>query len=86
MRAIGKHIIIMEEVGGQAATKSGILLSADDTEQLRYKRGVVVKEGSEVTAISEGDTIYYDRRAGHSLLVGDDMYTVIVERDVVAVV
>ena len=38
MRAIGKHIII-QPVQAEAKTKSGILLSADDTEQLRYKRG-----------------------------------------------
>lgn len=84
MRAIGKHVII-QPVQAEAKTKSGILLSADDTEQLRYKRGVVVVEGSEVSAIKKGDEIYYDKRSGHSLIIGDDTYVVIVERDVVAV-
>jgi co-chaperonin GroES (HSP10) len=84
MRPIGKHIII-RTIDEEITTKSGILLSAEDTEQLRYKRGFVVKAGSDVSVISEGDEIYYDKRAGYSMIIGNESYTVIVEKDVVVV-
>jgi len=66
-------------------TKAGLLLSSEDANQLRYKKGVVIKPGSDVGVIKEGDLIYYDKRAGFSMLIKDDVFTVIQERDVVVV-
>tara|TARA_R110000751_G_scaffold168156_1_gene273992 strand:- start:579 stop:836 length:258 start_codon:yes stop_codon:yes gene_type:complete len=84
MRPIGKHIVI-KTIEEEITTNSGILLSAEDAEQLRYKKGVVVMEGSDVLAISSGDTIYYEKRAGYSMIIENESYTVIVEKDVVVV-
>ena len=38
MKAIGKFILI-HEIKEQQITESGILLTADDTNQQRYKKG-----------------------------------------------
>ena len=84
MKPIGKHIVI-ESIEEKIKTDSGLLLSAADASELRYKRGKVVKPGTEVEVIKEGDEIYYDKRAGFTMIIEDRHLTVILERDVVIV-
>tara|TARA_R100000278_G_scaffold123117_1_gene111352 strand:+ start:1740 stop:1997 length:258 start_codon:yes stop_codon:yes gene_type:complete len=84
MKPIGKYIVI-NEIKEEVKTQSGILLSGDDVDKIRYKKGTVVKPGTEVTKINEGDTIYYDTRAGYSMFIEDVQYTIIRENDVVVV-
>lgn len=85
MIPIGKNIII-KSIEEEIETKSGLLLSAEDTSQLRYKKGLVIKSGTDVDTIKEGDSIYYDKRAGHTMILNEDKYTLIQERDVVIVI
>ncbi len=84
MKPIGKYIVI-NEIKEEVKTQSGILLSGDDVDKIRYKKGTVVKPGTEVTKINEGDTIYYDTRAVYSMCIEDVQYTIIRENDVVVV-
>tara|TARA_R100001440_G_scaffold48865_2_gene68722 strand:+ start:694 stop:951 length:258 start_codon:yes stop_codon:yes gene_type:complete len=84
MKPIGKYIVI-KTIEEEIKTKSGLLLSSEDANQLRYKKGLVVKPGSDVSVIKEKDNIYYDKRAGFSLLIKEQIYTIIQERDVVVV-
>ena len=63
MKPIGTNIVI-KTIEEEIKTSSGLLLSSDDANQLRYKKGIIVKPGTEVTVINEGDEIYYDKRAG----------------------
>ena len=84
MKPIGKYILI-NAVEEEIETSSGLLLSAEESNQLRYKKGFVVEPGSDVTVINKGDTIYYDRRAGYTMMIGSDSYTLIAEKDVVVV-
>lgn len=84
MKPIGKYIVI-NEIKEEVKTQSGILLSGDDVDKMRYKKGVVVKPGTEVTKINDGDIIYYDTRAGYSMFIEDVQYTIIRENDVVVV-
>ncbi len=84
MTPIGKNIVI-KTIDEEIKTTSGLLLSAEDASQFRYKKGQVVKPGNEVDVISEGDMIYYDKRSGYTMLIHDEPYTIISERDVVVV-
>jgi len=84
MQPIGKYIVI-NKVEEEVKTQSGILLSAEDVASMRYQKGKVIKPGTLVDAIKENDMIYYDKTAGHSMLINDKTYTVISERDVVVV-
>ena len=84
MKPIGKYIVI-KKIEEELKTKSGLLLSAQDASGFRYKKGEVIKEGTDVDVIKNGDTIYYDGSAGHQMLINDNPYTVITERDVVVV-
>ena len=40
---------------------------------------------TDVTVINNGDTIQYDKRAGYTMLIEDEPYTIIQEKDVVLV-
>lgn len=84
MRAIGKNIVI-SNVDEEVKTASGLVLSGEDTNQLRYKRGKVITPGTEVKSISEGDEIYYDKAQSYTMIINDEQFTIIQERDVVVV-
>ncbi len=84
MKPINKYIII-KEIKEELKTSTGLLLSAEDSDKFRYKKGEVIAPGTEVTVINKGDKVYYDKRAGHSMLVNDNPVTIILERDVVVV-
>jgi len=84
MKPIGKNIVI-KTIDEEIKTASGLLLSAEDANQLRYKKGIIVKIGTDVTAIDEGSEIYYDKRAGYTMLIKNEAYTIIRESDIVVV-
>jgi len=84
MRPIGKNIVI-KTVEEEIKTNSGLLLSAEDTKSLRYKKAIVVAVGSDVSVIKNGEKIQYDKRAGYTMLIKDEQFTIIQEKDVVLV-
>jgi co-chaperonin GroES (HSP10) len=84
MKAIGKNIVI-KSINEEVKTSSGLILSGEDTNQLRYKRGTVVTPGTEVSNIKECDEIYYDKAQSYTMIINDDQFTIIQERDVVLV-
>ena len=45
----------------------------------------VVKPGTDVSIINEGDRIYFDKRQSYTMMINGEQYTVIQERDVVVV-
>ncbi|MCP4437687.1 MAG: hypothetical protein GY810_01975, partial [Aureispira sp.] len=57
MKPIGKNIII-KTIEEEIKTSSGLLLSSEDANQLRYKKGVIIKSGTEVSVLDEGDFIF----------------------------
>jgi|TARA_R110002124_G_scaffold171801_1_gene339496 co-chaperonin GroES (HSP10) len=85
MQPIGKYIAV-KPIDEEIKTKSGLLLSAQDADDFRYKKGKVIKPGSDVKVIKVDDLIYYDKSAGHSMLVNNESMTIIEERNVVIVI
>tara|TARA_R110000765_G_scaffold383833_1_gene475274 strand:- start:952 stop:1209 length:258 start_codon:yes stop_codon:yes gene_type:complete len=84
MKPIGKYIVV-KKIKEELKTESGLLLSAQDAESFRYRKAEVIKEGTDVNVINSGDIIYYDSGAGHEMLIQENPYTVIQERDIVVV-
>lgn len=84
MKPIGKYIAVIN-IDEEITTSSGIVLSGEDANQLRYKKATVVKPGTDVTVIAEGDVVYYDKGHGFTMLIGEQQYTIIRETDVVVV-
>ena len=54
MQAIGKYIII-KTIEEEITTKSGLLLSSEETSKLRYRKGEVLNVGTDVSHLKEGD-------------------------------
>ena len=57
-----------------AATKGGLLLAEKQREDIRYIKASVISPGEEATkaGLLEGDLIYYDRHAGHTIEIEGD--------------
>lgn len=85
MKAIGKYIVITEIKEDLKKTTGGLLLAESHREDIRYRTAVVNSIGTSVSGIEEGDTIWYDRHAGHGIEIEDELFSVIQERDVVIV-
>ena len=84
MQPIGKYIVI-KNVDETIKTESGLILSGEDANQFRYRRGLVVVPGTDVTKIMEGDELYYDKNHSFTMMINDMQYTIISEKDVVVV-
>jgi len=84
MKPIGKYIIVAQ-VDENVKTESGLMLSGEDMNQFRYKRGVVIEPGTDVNNILKGDKIYYDKAQSFTMMIGAFQYTILREADVVVV-
>jgi|TARA_R110001632_G_scaffold186606_1_gene306971 co-chaperonin GroES (HSP10) len=85
MKAIGKNLII-QKISEEVTTESGLLLSNEDVQDMRYHKGKVTLPGSDVSEfIKSGDEIYYDSRQSYTLVIDGEYCTIIQERDVVVV-
>lgn len=84
MKVLNKFLIV-ERIADKSENKSGLIMTMEDKRELRYNKAVVVSVGSLVSGISETDEIYFDKAAGHDVLIGDTRFTVIQEKDVVCV-
>jgi len=85
MRPIGKYIVV-KDIQEEIRTQSGLILSGEDTNQLRYKRAEVVATGTDVDVIDELDELYYDKSHSFTMLIDNEQFTIISERDVVVVI
>lgn len=85
MQPINKYIVITP-IDEQVKSDMGLIMSGADVAKMRYKKAKIVKVGTEVNSVKDGYTIYYDKNAGFSMMVGDQTYTVIMEKDVIVVV
>ena len=84
MQAVGKYIVLTE-IEEQQKTDSGILLTSEDSNRLRYKKGIIIIPGTDVDVVEEGNIVYYDRNAGHKMMLNEEVVTIILERDIVVV-
>lgn len=86
MKAVGKYIVIKPIEEKQKETKSGLILTEKNREDVRYRKALVEIVGDEVKGINKKDIVYYDRHAGFTLEIGSDIKTIIKEYDIVVVV
>jgi chaperonin GroES len=85
MKAIGKNLVIQKVKEGTTATKGGLLLAENQREDIRYVEAKVLYIGDEVVGVKEGDSIFFDRHAGHKIEPDKEIYHIIKLGDVVVV-
>lgn len=84
MKPIGKYIVV-KDINEETKTESGLVLSGEDLNQMRYRKAIVVMPGTDVSVIDAGDVVYYDKGHSFTMVVGDSPVTIIREADVVVV-
>lgn len=85
MKAIGYYLIVEKEKQGSQKTEGGLLIAENAREDIRYAKASVISAGADIVGIKAGDSIYYDRHAGHSIELEDKVYNVIKSQDVVVI-
>jgi len=84
MKVLNKYILA-QKVAEQKQTKSGLLLTGEDSSEMRYHKATVFDVGIQVTGIQYGDTILYDKVNSHDVLINETRYVILQEKDVVVV-
>lgn len=85
MKPVNKYIFVRPS-SEREETKSGLLLSAEQQNQMRYGKGIVEEFGELVKVINKGDEVYFDKRRAFTLLIKGERYTVITEQDLIVVI
>jgi len=85
MKTVGKNLIIQKIKEGVKETKGGLLLAENQREDIRYIEAKVIKIGDEIVGVKEGDSIFFDRHAGHKIEYDKQIYHIIKITDVVVV-
>ena len=85
MRAVGYFIVIDEIKESVKKTDGGLLLTDAHTQDIRYVKGKVKSVGTMVKGVEDGETVLYDRVAGHGVEIDNQFYKVIQERDIALV-
>ena len=84
MKAIN-HYIIVDKIKTEPKKVAGLIMTDDTDVDNRYLRASIISTGNLVEGLKAGDTIYYDKHAGHAISWEDDLYQVIRAQDVVLV-
>ena len=84
MRVLSKYLLV-KRVNEQKQTKTGLLLTGSDSNDMRYHKAVVHSVGDNITGINPGDIILYDKVQSHEIILDNERYTIIQEKDVVCV-
>ena len=84
MQAVNNYIII-DPIKEKVKEEEGLLIMDQHVDDIRYLKANVISTGNLTEGIIVGDTIYYDRRAGHGIEYDNNLYQVIKQQDVVLV-
>jgi co-chaperonin GroES (HSP10) len=84
MQAVNYYIVV-ENIKVEPKKVGGLILTEKTDTDNRYIKAKILSIGNLVKGVGKGDVVYYDKHAGHSIQVKDDLYKVIQVGDVVLV-
>tara|TARA_Y100001973_G_C5119234_1_gene291810 strand:+ start:227 stop:484 length:258 start_codon:yes stop_codon:yes gene_type:complete len=84
MKAIN-YFIVIRKIKEGAKKVAGLELTENQNSDVRYLKAEVISVGDKIDTIKKGDTIRYDKHAGHGIEWNEDLYHVINLGDVVIV-
>ena len=85
MKAVGNNLIIQKVEENITKSEGGLLLNKNDRADIRYIEAQIISVGDTIKGLDKGNTIFYDRHAGHSIEIDGNTYQVIKAQDVVVV-
>ena len=84
MKAINRYIIV-DRIKVEPKKVAGLIMTDDTDSDNRYLKAKIISCGNLVEGLKDGDTIYYDKHAGHGVQYKDILYQVIRSGDVVLI-
>jgi len=84
MKAINNYVVV-DKIKTTEKKVGGLILTEELAEDTRYLKGLVISTGNLVEGVEDGDTVHYDKRAGHGIEFDDKLYFVIKSSDIVLV-
>ena len=84
MKAINRYIIV-DKIKTEPKKVAGLIMTDDTDVDNRYIKAKIISCGNLVEGLKDGDTIYYDKHAGHGIQHKDKFYGVIKQMDVVLI-
>ena len=84
MKAVNYYVVV-DKIKNEQKKIAGLIMTEDLDQDNRYSKGKVVSVGNLVEGIKDGDTIHYDKHAGHGIQYKDKLYFVIKVSDIVLV-
>ena len=84
MRAINYYLVVSDIKEEQKKIAGMIFTEKTDVDN-RYTKAKIISCGDKVEGVVEGDIVYYDKHAGHSITHKDYFYKVIKIVDIVLV-
>ena len=84
MKAINQYIVV-DKIKTEPKKVAGLIMTDDTDVDNRYIKAKIISCGNLVEGLKDGDTIYYDKHAGHGITWQDVLYQVIKAGDVVLV-
>ena len=84
MKAINNYLVV-DKIKEEQRKVAGLIMTEDLDDDNRYLKAKVISAGNLVEAVTKGDTVYYDKHAGHGIQWQDKLYFVIRSSDIVLV-
>jgi|TARA_Y100000592_G_C5400018_1_gene282602 co-chaperonin GroES (HSP10) len=84
MKAVN-HYVVIEKIKETEKKSSGLIITEDNDNDLRYLKGKVISAGDLVEVIKQDDIVWYDKHAGHGIEFEEKFYFVIKASDIVLV-
>jgi co-chaperonin GroES (HSP10) len=84
MQAINYYLVV-DKIKEAPKKVGGLELTESQDKDVRYSKGKVISVGDQVPVLKVGDTIRYDKHAGHGIEYDKKLYYVIKISDVVIV-
>ena len=84
MKAINYYLVI-DKIKEEPKKIAGLIITEKTDEEGRYAKAKVISTGNLVEGVKDGDTITYDKHAGHAITWKDSVYYVIKINDVIIV-
>jgi len=77
--------VVVDKIKTTEKKIGGLIMTEDLAQDTRYLKGLVISKGNLVEGVEEGETVYYDKHAGHGVEFNDKLYFVIRASDIVLV-
>lgn len=84
MKAIN-HYVVVEKIKEEQKKIGGLVFTDKTDTDNRYIKAKVVSVSDLLEGLSEGQTVYYDKHAGHGIDIDEKHYFVIKVGDIVLV-